>query len=88
MKKRLLAPEPFSNVFKRKFAQEKDTELCTLPHGLSSPTYTRITKEMVTIEILKPSVVVIQIRNKAVARSYLDAYELLWKQLYKRPAKT
>lgn len=71
-------------IFKKKFAREKNTELCTLPHGLSSPTYTRMTKEMVTIEILKPSVVIIQIRNKAVARSYLDAYELLWKQLKKR----
>ncbi len=84
VKKHLLAPAPFSKIFKQKFAREKNTELCTLPHGLSSPTYTRITHEMVTIEMLEPSVVIIQIRNKAVARSYLDAFNLLWKQLRKK----
>lgn len=84
VKKHLLAPAPFSKVFKQKFAKEKHTELCTLPHGLSSPTYTRITHEMVTIEMLQPSVVIIQIRNRAVARGYLDAFNLLWKQLRKK----
>lgn len=84
VKKHLLAPAPFSKVFKQKFAKEKNTELCTLPHGLSSPTYTRITHEMVTIEMLTPSVVIIQIRNKTVARSYLDAFNLLWRQLHKK----
>lgn len=84
VRKRLLAPAPFSKVFKQKFAKEKNTELCTLPHGLSSPTYTRITHEMVTIEMLTPSVVIIQIRNKTVARSYLDAFNLLWRQLHRK----
>jgi sugar-specific transcriptional regulator TrmB len=88
VKKRLLAPEPFSQEFKKKFVREKNTELCTLPHGLSSPTYTRMTHEMVTIEVLKPSIVIIQIRNKAVARSYLDAFNLLWKQLHRKQRNT
>lgn len=79
-----IAPAPFSKIFRQKFALEKNTELCTLPHGLSSPTYTRITREMVTIEMLEPSVVIIQIRNKSVARAYLDAFNLLWKQLRKK----
>ncbi len=79
VKKLLLAPESYSEIFNKKFAQEDATELCTLPHGLSSPTYTRITEEMVTIELYQPHITIIQIRNKAVARGYLDSFELLWK---------
>ncbi len=79
VKKKLLAPESFSDIFKKRFVKEARTTLCTLPHGLTSPTYTRITEEMVTIEMYEPQVTVIQIRNKAVARGYLDSFELLWK---------
>lgn len=79
VKKRLLAPESFSDIFKERFASEDGTILCTLPHGLTSPTYTRITEEMVTIEMYEPHITIIQIRNKAVARGYLDSFELLWK---------
>lgn len=79
VKKKLLAPDSFSSVFHEKFAKETGTKLCTLPHGLSSPTYTRITEEMVCIELYDPSLVIIQIRNKAVARGYLDSFGLLWK---------
>jgi len=78
VKKRLLAPTSYSSVFKKKFASEKDTELRTLPVGLSSPTYTRITEEIVSIELYHPKLVIIQIRNKAIARAYLDSFELLW----------
>jgi len=87
VQKRLLAPTSFSDIFKKKFVQEKGTELRTLPHGLSSPTYTRITEEMVTIELYYPSIVIIQIRNKAVAQSYIDSFELLWKQAANKRTK-
>lgn len=80
VKKRLLAPGSFSDIFKKKYSKEQGTELRTVPQGLSSPTYTRITEEMVTIELYYPSIVIIQIQNKAVAQSYLDSFELLWKQ--------
>ena len=79
IKKLLLAPENYSNIFKKKFASEKENELKTLPKGLTSPTYTRITEEMVSIEIYHPQVLVIQIRNSAIARGYLDSFNLLWK---------
>ena len=75
----LLAPTSFSSIFKKKFAAEPHTNLRTLPQGLSSPTYTRITEDMVAIEIYHPEIVVIQIRNKAIARGYLDSFQLLWK---------
>ncbi len=77
--KLLLAPANSSSVFRKRFLTEKNTKMKTLPHGLTSPTYTRITEEMVSIEMYKPQIVVIQIINKTVARSYLDSFELLWK---------
>ena len=58
--------------------------LRTLKEGLSSPTYTRITQEMVAIEMYKPQIVVIQIYNKIIAQAYLDSFELLWKQAAKK----
>jgi hypothetical protein len=79
VKKLLLAPATYSNVFKRKFAEEDRTLLRTLPEGLSSPIYTRITDEMVAIEIYEPQLTVIQIRNKAIAQGYRDSFNLLWK---------
>lgn len=79
VKKLLLAPATYSNVFKRKFAEEDRTLLRVLPDGLSSPIYTRITDEMVAIEIYEPQLTVIQIRNKAIARGYRDSFDLLWK---------
>ncbi|MEK9160454.1 MAG: helix-turn-helix domain-containing protein [Patescibacteria group bacterium] len=78
IKKRLLAPASYSSEFKKKFASEKNTELRTLSKGLSSPTYTRITKEMVSIEIYKPHLTIIQIKNPTVAQAYLDSFNILW----------
>jgi sugar-specific transcriptional regulator TrmB len=80
IKKLLLAPTSFSAEFKKKFASEKNTTLHTLPDGLNSPMYTRITEEMVSFEMYQPSLVVIQIRNAVIAKNYLDSFELLWRQ--------
>ncbi|MSR85658.1 hypothetical protein EXS71_04485 [Candidatus Uhrbacteria bacterium] len=77
--KRLLAPASYSSEFKKKFAAEKYTELQTLSSGLSSPTYTRMTPEMVSIELYHPHIVIIQIRSQVIAQAYLDSFELLWK---------
>lgn len=78
IKKRLLAPASYSTVFKKNFVAEKNTELRTLTKGLTSPTYTRITEEMVSIEMYQPQIVIIQIRNKLIAQAYLDSFQLLW----------
>jgi len=78
VKKVLLAPASYSSVFKKKFAEESRTELRVLPKGLTSPTYTRITDELVAIEIYEPEIVVIQIRNSAIAKAYKESFELLW----------
>lgn len=81
IKKLLLAPTNYSTVFKKKFAEEPRTQLRTLPKGLSSPTYTRITDELVAIEIYEPEIIVIQIRNAAVAKAYRESFDLLWRSV-------
>ncbi|KKP40082.1 MAG: Transcriptional regulator TrmB [Candidatus Peregrinibacteria bacterium GW2011_GWF2_33_10] len=75
-----ISPDSTSKAFKEKFACEKNTKLKTLKIGLSSPTLTRITPEMVSIEIYTKEIVIIQIYNKAVSQGYLESFELLWKQ--------
>lgn len=79
VRKWLIASEDASEEFKQTFAREKGTILKTLKVGLSSPTYTRITQEMVSIEIYANEPLVIQIYNKAIAKGYLEHFELLWK---------
>ncbi|MBI5412337.1 hypothetical protein HZA43_04170 [Candidatus Peregrinibacteria bacterium] len=75
-----ISPDVTSQAFKEKFARESHTVLKTLAVGLSSPTLTRITPEMVSIEIYTEEIVVIQIYNKVVAQGYCESFELLWKQ--------
>jgi len=50
-----------------------------LDTGLSSPSYTRITEELTTIEIYATDVMIIQIFNPVVAAGYLEHFNLLWK---------
>ncbi len=76
--KRLLAPASYHVKFKERFQKEFLSELRLLPQNSSSPIYTRITHDMVTMELYEPSLTVIQIRSAAIARSYLDSFTLLW----------
>jgi len=80
VKKHLISPEKYSNIFKKKFANEKGNTLRTVKEGLSAPTYTRITPEMVSIEIYSTELIVIQIYNKAIAKAYREHFDLLWSQ--------
>lgn len=80
VKKYLISPEEYSKEFKRKFALEEGNILKTLSKGISSPTYTRITKDMVSIEIYATDVVIVQIFNKAIAKGYRENFDLLWEQ--------
>lgn len=78
VKKKLLTSSKYIEGFS-KFQDEKNTELRVMDKGLSAPTYTRITPELVSIEMYHPQIVVIHIRNKAIAQSYLESFDLLWK---------
>lgn len=75
--KRLIASANRSTKFLERFALEKATEL-RLSDTLSSPTYTRITPTLVTIEVYGTDPIVIQIRNRGVALSYREHFEALW----------
>ena len=79
IKKWLVVPAMYLKEFKQKFGKEKNTELRSLPEGLNTPIYTRVTAEMVSFEIYQPQLFVIQIRNEVLARNYMDSFELLWK---------
>ncbi len=79
--KKLIAPKQ-SDEFKEKFAEEFGNQLRYLNVGLSAPTYTRMTPEMVSTEIYVAGndVTVIQIRNRAIAQAYIEHFNLLWEQ--------
>lgn len=77
--KRLLCLKKHASLFTEKYLIYPNNEMRVLSEGLSSPSLTRITSEMVTIEIYQPTITVIQIRSAVVARNYLDSFELLWK---------
>lgn len=79
IKKMLVVPAQYLGEFMQKFGSEKATELRSLPEGLNTPMYTRVTQEMVSFEIYQPQLFVIQIRNEVLARNYMDSFELLWK---------
>lgn len=87
VKKMQISPDSNSRAFKEKFAQEKNTQLKTLKHGLGSPTLTRITPEMVSIEIYTKEIIIIQIFNQPVAQGYLEHFGLLWKQAKRYSAR-
>ena len=87
VKKYIIAPDSAYTEFKRKFATEPGTILKTLKVGLSSPTYTRITEELTTIEIHTDNVMIIQIFNKAVAKGYREHFDLLWAQARRYDSK-
>ena len=80
VKKHLLAPEGSTTLFKKKFVREGVNQLRTLEEGLSAPTYTRITKEMISIEIYTDEPTILRVQNSIVAKSYLDHFNLLWKR--------
>lgn len=75
-----ISPDSTSTAFKEKFAREKNTKLKTIGVGLSSPTLTRITPGMVSIEIYAKEIVIIQIFSEVVAQGYMESFGLLWKQ--------
>lgn len=79
VRKHLLAPEQLSEPFKNIFARERGTELRLSPY-LSSPTYTRITDELVTIEVYATEPMIIQIWNSSIAQSYKEHFEMLWQK--------
>lgn len=80
VKKQLIAPDAYSDLFAENYKRESNNEYRLMPVGLSNPTFTRITKEMVAIEVYGSEPVIIQIRNEIIAQAYIESFELLWNQ--------
>lgn len=75
-----ISPDNTSQEFKEKFAKESNTVLKIMPPDFSSIIQTRITGELVTIEMYEVDTIIIQIWSKAVAVSYRTYFDFLWKQ--------
>jgi len=78
--KHLIAPENHSEHFRKHYASEPGNQFRFMSVGLSNPTFTRITSEMVSIEVYGQEPIIIQIRNKTIAEAYLQSFQLLWQQ--------
>lgn len=77
IKKKMIVEEN-NHFLKEKFLNESNSTLAVAKRGLTSPVSTRITHEMVSIEIYEPQIVVIQIRNSTIARAYQGFFDVLW----------
>lgn len=80
IKKRLIVTSKYRELYEKEYAVHPNNQLRLLDEGLSSPSLTRITEEMVTIEVYKPEVLILQIRHPQIAKSYLDTFNALWKK--------
>ncbi len=79
--KHLIAPVGYSKNFDSYFPQVSSNKARLMKEGLSSPTFTRITPEIVSIEIYgSKEPVIIQMRNEAIAQAYVEKFSLLWKE--------
>lgn len=83
VKKRLIISPRYEALYRREYGIHGDNQLRVLENGLSSPSLTRITSNMVTIEIYQPQVVILQIRHAQIAQSYLDVFNALWEKTRK-----
>lgn len=77
---KMISPTWYSKEIKDGFARFPGHELRTIEQGLASPTFTRLTPEITSIEIFSPEVMVLSISNRAIARTYLEHWERLWAQ--------
>lgn len=80
IKKRMIAPHPLPPSYCERFIDGGKHVLRLMNQGLSSPTYTRITRGLTGIEIYMSEIVVIQIWNEAVADGFIEHFDLLWKK--------
>ncbi len=77
--KHFIASDPPGPEHRERFMKEQRNQYRYLQGGLSSPSHSRITPELVTMEIFGKDVITVQIWNKTVAKSYLENFQALWK---------
>ena len=80
VRKIALTPSGYSSRFNEHNDPKLKNELGEIKEGLSSPTFTRMTREAVSIEVYGSSEpVIIQIRNTDIANAYIEKFDLLYK---------
>ena len=80
IKKHLLATEEHAKLFISDFLPYPNNRLRVIRGLFSTPTFIRITWEMVTMEFYQPEPTIIQIRNKTIAKTHRDQFAVLWEQ--------
>lgn len=78
--KKLIISPRYAELYAKEFAVHAGNEMRSLEESLSSPSLTRITENTVSIEIYQPEIIILQIRHPAIALSYLDSFNALWKR--------
>lgn len=80
VKKRIIMPQGYEENPEDKFHNEDGNEMRIWQEGLSSPTFNRITQEMVSIEVYGKEPIIIQIKNPTIAAAFVESFDSLWKQ--------
>jgi sugar-specific transcriptional regulator TrmB len=80
VKKLLLCSPETVEIYKRQFLIYPGNKLRVIEGEFHSPTLSRITRNMVSIEIYQPEILVLQIHHPQIAQHYHEAFETLWEK--------
>jgi len=81
IRKHMIGSDGYSKEGLADFLLYDGYELRLIPYAQAPSTFTRITLDMVSIEILNPEVVIIQMLGEQVAQLYLESFNSLWSVL-------
>ncbi len=80
VKKRFIIPaSASSSEYPKRLLKERGSTVRFVESGLSLPTATIMTPEVVSIDLFGQEVVSIMIWNKTIAKSFLDHFAVMWK---------
>jgi sugar-specific transcriptional regulator TrmB len=68
-----------SSEYPKRLLRERGCSVRLITSGLSLPTATIITPEVISIDLFGQEVVSIMIWNKMIAKSFLDTFSVMWK---------
>lgn len=78
IKKRLITTNEYVNLYAEQYAKHPNNQLRVLSSGFTSPVFTRVTHDLVSIEFYQPQITILQIRNAVIAKGYQESFEALW----------
>lgn len=77
--KRLITSPSTIDQYRLRFLREPGSQLRLHDVGFSMPTYSLMTHELMDLCIIADEVLVLRVRNKTLARTYIEQFDLLWK---------